>query len=233
MQNINPYIGLCLEGPLSIFKDLSQKEKESIAQHHTVHPVKKGDLLVKEGDKVRGIVFLASGKAKVFKVGVGGREQILKMVSQQECIGYGALLGQNTWFFSASAIEDSMICVLERQYIVRILKKNIEFSLKLNSILIHDLWQSYNRTVSLSQKHVRGRLVESLLMLADIYGYEEDGKTLIATLSREDIAHLSNMTTSNAIRALSSLASEGKIAIKGRKIIILEKDRLEQISLLG
>ena len=75
--------------------------------------------------------------------------------------------------------------------------------------------------VSLTQKHVRGRLVESLLMLGRIYGFEADGKTINASLSRNDIAHLSNMTTSNAIRTLSNLASEGNIKIKGRKITIL------------
>ena len=84
--------------------------------------------------------------------------------------------------------------------------------------------------VSLSQKHVRGRLVESLLMLCKIYGFEADGKTINARLSRNDIAHLSNMTTSNAIRTLSNLAAEGNIKIKGRKITILNFDNLEQIS---
>jgi CRP-like cAMP-binding protein len=70
-------------------------------------------------------------------------------------------------------------------------------------------------------------------MLRDTYGYEEDGKTINVSLSREDIAHLSNMTTSNAIRTLSGLASEGDIEIKGKKIRILNTTNLEYISELG
>ena len=53
------------------------------------------------------------------------------------------------------------------------------------------------------------------------------------SLSREDIANLSNMTTSNAIRTLSNLASEGIIEIAGRKISILDSNHLEHISELG
>jgi CRP-like cAMP-binding protein len=52
-------------------------------------------------------------------------------------------------------------------------------------------------------------------------------------LSREDIASLSNMTTSNAIRTLSNLASEGVIGIQGKKIRILESVNLEHICELG
>ena len=54
MQYINPYIEFCLEGTSSIFKGLNQKDKETIAQHHTLYHFKKGDLLFKEGDKHHG-----------------------------------------------------------------------------------------------------------------------------------------------------------------------------------
>lgn len=71
-----------------------------------------------------------------------------------------------------------------------------------------DLGMSDTRTVNLTQKHIRGRLAESLLMLKDNYGMEEDGITLSIYMAREDLANLSNMTTSNAIRTLSCFADE-------------------------
>ena len=70
-------------------------------------------------------------------------------------------------------------------------------------------------------------------MLRDTYGYEADGKTIRVLLSREDIASLSNMTTSNAIRTLSNLAAEGIIEIKGRKISLSDATTIERISELG
>ena len=62
---------------------------------------------------------------------------------------------------------------------------------------------------------------------------EEDGATLSIYLSREDLANLSNMTTSNAIRTLSNFASERLIAIDGRKIKLIDENRLEKISRIG
>ena len=62
---------------------------------------------------------------------------------------------------------------------------------------------------------------------------EDDKMTLSISLSREDLANLSNMTTSNAIRTLSSFATENLIAIDGRHIKILEEAKLHRISKNG
>ena len=56
--------------------------------------------------------------------------------------------------------------------------------------LAMDLGMSDTRTVNLTQKHIRGRLAESLLMLKDNYGMEEDGITLSIYMAREDLANL-------------------------------------------
>jgi len=233
MQYVNPYIELCIEGSSSIFKGLNQKDKETLAQHHSLAIIKKNQFLFKEGEKPRGLVCLASGKVKVFKVGVGGREQVIKMMRQQGFIGYKALFSDNPWSVSATAIEDSAICIFEKSTFVKTLKKNPDIALKLIKVIADELAYSNNRTVSLTQKHIRGRLAEALLLLCDTYGYEADGKTIRIFLSREDIANLSNMTTSNAIRTLSNMASEGIIEITGRRISILDSTNLEHISELG
>jgi len=87
--------------------------------------------------------------------------------------------------------------------------------------------------VNLTQKHLQGRLAESLLFLKDKYGLEEDESTLSIYLSREDLANFSNMTTANAIRTLSGFAAEKIVAIDGRKIKLIDINRLEKISRLG
>lgn len=99
--------------------------------------------------------------------------------------------------------------------------------------LSKDLGVADERTVNLTQKHIRGRLAESLLFLKENYGLEEDGSTLSIYLSREDLANLSNMTTSNAIRTLSQFAAEKLIAIDGRKIKLMDEEKLKKISKIG
>ena len=69
--------------------------------------------------------------------------------------------------------------------------------------------------------------------MLDHYGYEEDGETLKIYMAREDIANLSNMTTSNAIRTLSAFVQEKIITVDGRRIKIVDEESLRNISKFG
>lgn len=233
MQYPNPHIEYCLEYSSSIFIGLYPRDKEAIVRNHHVVSVKKGDLIHKEGEKAKGLICLASGKYKIFRTGAGGREQILKLVKPPELSGFGHIFQNTTWNDYAVAIENSVLCIIEKQVLANILKHNSEFSFKFSKLLSDELLLARERIISLTQKHVRARLVETLLMLSEIYGFEPDGNTINASLSRDDIAHNSNMTTSNAIRTLSNLASEGMIELKRRKIKLLDIPALEMISKVG
>jgi CRP-like cAMP-binding protein len=227
------YCENCLENKESIFRVLNDAQKEILNNHHTCTNYKKGEIIYKEGDRPSGLICLSKGKVKVIKEGVGGREQIVRMTKPIGFIGYRALFAGNHYISSAVAIEDSQICMIERDALFEVIRQNGDLALAMLKAMAIELGFSNERTVTLTQKHIRGRLAESLLFLADTFGYEDDNKTIKVYLSREDIANLSNMTTSNAIRTLSSFAHENVISLDGRKIKILELDQLRRISSLG
>ncbi|KAA5220142.1 Crp/Fnr family transcriptional regulator, partial [Bacteroides finegoldii] len=134
---------------------------------------------------------------------------------------------------AAAAFEPSVVCLIPMGAIMALVAQNNDLAMFFIRQLSIDLGISDERTVSLTQKHIRGRLAESLIFLKESYGLEEDGSTLSIYLSREDLANLSNMTTSNAIRTLSQFATERLITIDGRKIKIIEEEKLKKISKIG
>ncbi|MFO8235793.1 MAG: Crp/Fnr family transcriptional regulator [Bacteroidales bacterium] len=218
---------------MTVFKDLTKNQKKILKENSAISSYKKNEIIYKEGDKPTGLIFLAKGKVKIFKEGVGGREQIVRMAKQNGFIGFRALFAKQNYLATAQSIESSEICTIEKRCLFDILEENGKFSLGIIEFLASELGFSNTRTVTLTQKHIRGRLAESLLFLKDTYGFESDGNTLKVYLSREDLANLSNMTTSNAIRTLSSFSNEEVIALEGKKICILDKAALERISELG
>lgn len=222
-----------IENPKSIFYLLKSEEKDELQHHVSFSQYKRNEFVFKEGDKPNGFLFLVEGKVKIFKEGVGGREQIIRMTKTLGVIGYRALMANENHIASALTLEESLICQVSPDFIFNRALKNSDFSFKIIRKLSKELGFSNSRTVNLTQKHIRGRLAESLILLKEKYGYENDGTTLRVYLSREDIANLSNMTTSNAIRTLSTFASEKMIAIDGRKIKLLDDSRLERVSKLG
>jgi CRP-like cAMP-binding protein len=233
MQYRNPYIEICIEGASSIFRGLNPPDKETLDKHHNVVSFRKGDTIITGGSRPRGLICLVSGKAKIFKIGAGNREQIIKMLRPHNFICSRLLFSENYYPFTVVALEESAAVIFEKHTMTRLLKHNAELAVRFIKQISEELMTTNNRLVSLTQKHVRGRISESLLILRDTYGVEADGKTLRIMLSRDDLAHLSNMTTSNAIRTLSGMAAEKILEIHGRKIMILNLPRLEAISESG
>ncbi len=216
-----------------IWDPLSDEQKEILKANCVFKKYKKNEDIYSEGETPEHLMCLISGKVKIYKEGVGGRNQIIRMIKPVEYFGYRAYFANEDYVTAAAAFESSLICLIPMKLIAEFTCKNCELSTFFIRILSVDLGVADERTVNLTQKHIRGRLAESLLFLKENYGLEEDGYTLSIYLSREDLANLSNMTTSNAIRTLSNFASERIIAIDGRKIKLIDEGKLKKISRMG
>lgn len=216
-----------------MWEPLNDEQREFLSSQFTLQSYKKNEVIYCEGEKPTHLMCLLSGKVKIYKDGVGGRSQIIRMIKPVEYFGYRAYFAKEEYVTAASAFEASVICHIPMDAIRTLLTQNNALALFFIEQLSIDLGIADERTVNLTQKHIRGRLAESLLFLKSSYGVEEDGFTLSIYLSREDLANLSNMTTSNAIRTLSQFATEKLIAIDGRKIKIIEEEKLKKISKIG
>ncbi|HQW45461.1 MAG TPA: helix-turn-helix domain-containing protein, partial [Chitinophagaceae bacterium] len=78
----------------------------------------------------------------------------------------------------------------------------------------------------LAQKPVRERVAESILILKNKYGLEQDGQTLNVKLSREELANIVGTATESLIRILSDFKKEGIIELELKRIKILDEDHL-------
>lgn len=229
----NSLCQICIDSPHSLFSELNGHAKEKIIETTICIFYKKGDIIYEEGNMPAGLLCLISGKAKIFKEGVGGRQQIVRMAKPIGFIGYRAFFAEEIHIASAEALEDSILCRIQTELIFDIVRNTPDLAMSIIRAFATDLGFSNRRTVTLTQKHIRGRLAEALLVLKDTYGCENDDGTLKACLTREDLANLSNMTTANAIRTLSNFASEEIVELDGKKIRIINKERLEQINNQG
>lgn len=212
---------------------LTSEQRDFLSKNITIQKFKKNETIYCEGEAPMHLMCLLSGKVKIYKDGVGGRSQIIRVIKDKEYFAYRAYFAGENFVTAAAAFEPSIICLIPMAAIVNLINENSELAMFFIRQLSIDLGIADERTVNLTQKHIRGRLAESLIFLKDTYGVEEDDSTLSIYLSREDLANLSNMTTSNAIRTLSNFANEKLITIDGRKIKIIEEDKLRKISKIG
>lgn len=216
-----------------IWRVLNENEHELLRENARFVSFKKNEIIYIENDTPEDLMCLLKGKVKIYKDGVGGRSQIIRMIRPVQYFGYRAYFANESYVTSASAFEPSQVCLISMKIVEHFLRNNGNLAMFFIQLLSVDLGVTDERVVNLTQKHIRGRLAESLLFLKENYGLENDGATIGIYLSREDLANLSNMTTSNAIRTLSIFENERIISLDGRKIKIIDVDKLHKISRIG
>lgn len=217
----------------NIWENLNDEERKKLSENFKLTHFKKNEVIYRSGESPKQLLCLLKGKVKIYKEGIGGRTQIMRMMKPVQYFGYRAYFAGEEYVTDAAAVEPTTLCCIPMSQIVELLASNTQLAMFFLKELAVDLGESDTRTVSLTQKHIRGRLAEALVFLCDKYGMDEDGVTINIYLSREDLANLSNMTTSNAIRTLSIFVNEKIITVDGRRVKVIDEERLRRISQMG
>lgn len=220
-------------GLRDIWELLTDPQQKALIENAITLTCDKGEYIYHDEEESVYLYCLVRGHAKLEKLGIGGRNQIMRMFQPGDIFGYRSFFASQEHTTEAIAIENSQVACIPMTLIERFCHVNPELAMYFLRNLAVDLGKSDLRTLELTQKHIRGRLAGSIIFLIDKYGYEQDGKTLNICLSREDLASLSNMTTSNAIRTLASFAEEQILSVDGRRIKVLDPSKLKHINTQG
>ena len=216
-----------------IWSALTHEERMYLRENTKYQEFRKNELIYCEGELPENLYCVISGKIKIFKNGIGSRQQILRFIREGENFAFRPYFAGGKYVTSASALESVKAYSVPLTVIRQILESNNRLAMLFIKHLSADLGDIDSRIVSLTQKHIRGRLAEALVILLDTYGIEAETNYLKGSLSREDLAGFANMTASNAIRTLAAFDAEGIIAIEGKKIKVLNESQLRKVSLLG
>jgi CRP-like cAMP-binding protein len=211
----------CYEGFKSFFNKLDKADLSYLNEEKITKSFKKGQVIFNEGQKPQGIFCLREGKIKVFKMSLDGREQITRILFPGELLGLKALLSGNAYSVSSSAIEDSVMCFINKSDFFQLMLKYPEFNKAIIISLSKLLEQAEFRMISLAHKPVRERLAEALLFLNKTFHSTAPSypKTYL-NITRQDIANIIGTAPETVIRLLSEFKDAKLIEIKGRKIYI-------------
>ncbi|MFH1319328.1 MAG: Crp/Fnr family transcriptional regulator [Bacteroidota bacterium] len=225
-----PYCETCISRISSFFALLNDEDLSKIVGNKTCGFYKKGQPIFGEGKKPLGIFCISKGKVKIHKLGDTGKDQIVRLAKLSNILGYRAFISGEYYTASATALEDSVICFIPKSTFSELLQSNPDLSMKLLQFLSNDLRTAETQITHLAQRHVRERLAETLLILKEYYGVENDGATLSVSMTREEIANMVGTATETVIRIFSEFKKEKLIGLNGRKLKILDHPALIKAS---
>jgi CRP/FNR family transcriptional regulator len=201
----------------------------AIATHRTNLKFKKGETIFNEGEEVKGIYFVYSGRVKVHKKWNGDKELILRFADHGAIVGHRGLGGDLVYPVSATALEPTTVCFIELDFFMTSLKVNHELTLNLLNFFAEELKESEKRMRNMAHMSVKGRLAYALLLLKKKFGTNNDGN-LDIILSRQDLASYVGATYETVFRTLGELSNENIISLSGKEIKLLDETTLVSLS---
>lgn len=216
----------CQARVTSIFSDLQNNELTTLSANKCGNMYKKGQVIFYEGTTPTGLFCMSQGLVKLSKINADGKEQIIRLAKGGSVLGHASLLSGATYAQTATALEDTTVCFIPRSVFMDLVQNKSSMSVRVVELLSHDVQEAESRLLNMAYHTVRERLAETILMLKEFSGLEEDGKTLKTMLSREDIANLVGTATETVIRLLSEFKDDGLIELSGKHISILNSQRL-------
>lgn len=196
---------------ISISKTCNIYKKEQVVFHENVFPI--------------GLFCINTGAIKLSKIFSTGKEQILRIARAGDFIGYRSLITNDPYSVTATALEDSTICLIPKSEFHDIMRTNKNFYTSLLESICKELENTETKLGEIAYKPVRGRMAEALLLLSNTYKEEE-----FINLTREDLASFVGTVKETAIRVVSEFKEEKLISIDKRRIKIINAGGLLQIS---
>ena len=199
----------------------------NITENKTRITYLKGETILKQGAFAPYILYVVKGLIKVY-LQTGFEKQInLSLAKTGEFLAFSSIFGENIHTYSAQALKDSVICMIEKESLKEILLNNPEFALEVTSKNYRNERHLLEVIKNISYKQMRGKLASGLLYLSHEEFLKEN---VFQFLTRQEIADFASISTESAIKFLKEFEKEKLIKLKGKNIEIIDRKKLETIS---
>lgn len=215
----------------ALFDYLTVTERNFIKDKIQRKEFPKGAFLFKEKTYPKGVYVIRKGKVKIFQTNSEGKQSIVYIYKKGDYFGYRPILADEVQPVSAVAMDNVVISFIPTETF----KELLEFSSYLANKLLVSLSKEFsvwiNKMTVFSQYGVKERVALSLLILNEIYRVpNETNKKVVINISRDDFAGFVGTAKETLVRMLRFYKDEHLITSKGTKIIIVDEERLLQMT---
>lgn len=199
------------------------------AIRHTKRKYEKGGYLFREGDPIKGIFLLKSGKVQISKVTPEGRELTLKICGTDQMVGEITVFsGPSHYRLDAKAIEDTECIKIAIEDLEEALQRDQELAIAFMRWTGIDQQKTQTKFRDLLLHGKKGALYSTLIRLSNSYGESHpEGVLIDVVLTNQELANFCGMTREVVNRMLSDLKRDGIISMKDGKLIIHQIPRLK------
>ncbi len=214
-----------------LFAGLKEEDLKRIRAIASLRQIEKKEVLFSDGEEARGFYVILSGRVKLFKVSPEGKEQILHIVSAPDAFAEAALFLEGTYPAFAEAMTDCQLLYFPKRDFIQLIEKNPQLSINMIVTLSHYLKRFASLIEELSLKEVSSRIAKYIIDLSMKSSKEaKSSKEVELDLSKTQLALKLGTISETLSRTLAKMKAKRIIDVKKNKIIILNREALEQLA---
>jgi CRP/FNR family transcriptional regulator len=206
------------------FSGLDPAELDAIREYVFERSAGNGDMILMEGEPADVMYFVISGVVKVFKMSSEGKEQILSFVRPGESFNDVPLFDSGPNLGSVQAVGPVVLYGIRGGDLETILRNHPQVSLNVIQVLSRQVRDMVSLVEDLSFRHVIARVAKILLENAG------DGTGPKPRLTQQEMAAMAGTAREMIGRSLKSLEEEGAIRLDRHRIVITDRDALEEMA---
>ena len=186
------------------------------------HP--RGEVLFADGDPAHGFYLVASGKVKIYKLSPEGKERILHIVHPGSSFAEAAIFGNGLYPAYAEPLETSRLIFFPKEEFLTLLREHGQIAINMIGGLSRFLRQFATQVEELTFQDLPARLARYLLQLSG-------GRSQVdLPISKSQLASNLGTVSETLSRTFRKLADEAIIEVSGRRIVLLDPDRLADLA---
>lgn len=212
---------------IPLFEGLPREQLHELVNICVDQECKKGQTLFSEGAGATGFYVIVSGKVKVYKLSLEGKEQILHIFGKGEFFGEVPVFAGGRYPAHAETLEPSRVLFFPRDAFMDLIRKEPSLATNMLAILAQRLRQFTHLIEDLSLKEVPGRLAAYLLYLSE---RNRASDTFDLDITKGQLASFLGTIPETLSRILAKMSQQEFIQVDGRRIQILDRSALESLA---
>ncbi len=207
---------------IAYFSHLGPDELTSVQRFVFEKTVERGDIILFEGEPAEVLYFVISGVVKIYKTSADGKEQILHLIRPGESFNDVPVFNGGANLATAEAMGPVVLYRIEKTDLATILKDCPQVSLNILRVLSEKMTRLVMLVEDLSFRHVTGRVARILLEYTGSSGAQRP------RLTQQEMAAMAGTVREVIGRALKSLEKDGSVRIERHRVVITDKQSLQE-----
>jgi CRP-like cAMP-binding protein len=221
---------------LPLFKELSDEQRARIAERTRQLRLPRGETLFHRGDPAAGAYIVVYGQIKLSFVSPTGVEKVIEILNQGQSFGEAVMFLDVPHVVTAQALADSLLLLVPKEAVFEGIERDPGFARRMLAGLSRRLHQLVADVESYSTRSGTERLIGYLLRDCGVEPPRDSCAADLPTgpvdielpVAKGIIASRLNLTQEHLSRILHDLSALGLIEVHGRRIRIVDPERLRK-----